>query len=341
MTNAACYSGVQLHVTDPNIRPAIDNAWNLTIQHQFGSATTIQAAYVGSHADHLSDIVWLDGGPLINGVQESSPFLGGAAANSLVYFNNVGSARYNQSVAISNYNALQLTAQRRLANGLALQANYVWSKCLSDNNGYYARWGDASAPQTPADKNFQEDAYDIMDDYGRCNQDMTGVFTGYVTYDLPFGKGKAFGSSMNPVADAIFGGWEANVIFNVHTGLSVTPFDTNWGGAASAEPRPDCNGPAVQTKQESASGGWYYFEPYNMSAPSSTQYGTCGVGVNQGPGFKDFDIALGKTFSITQRQKVEFKAEAINAFNSVIYAVNGVYSGAAPDVGTAVRLQRM
>ena len=54
---AACFAGVRVHLTDTNYRPAVSNQWNLSVQRQFGNATTFQAAYVGQHNDHLATIV--------------------------------------------------------------------------------------------------------------------------------------------------------------------------------------------------------------------------------------------------------------------------------------------
>ena len=55
---ASCFSGIRVHITDPNYRPAVSNQWNVSLQHQFGSSTTIQAAYIGQHSDHLADILF-------------------------------------------------------------------------------------------------------------------------------------------------------------------------------------------------------------------------------------------------------------------------------------------
>ncbi len=335
-TNVACYSGVQLHVTDPNWRPAVTNQWNFTLQHQFGSSTTVSAGYVGSHSDHLANILWLNGGPVVNGAVVPNPFLRGNSA--LDYWSVLGSARLNETVAVANYEALQLSAQKRLSNGLAFQVNYVWSKCLSDNQGYYARWGDNASPQSPNDRNFSESTYNVRNDYGLCNQDLTQVLSGYVNYDLPFGKGRAVGSNMGPVANAIFGGWEANAIFTVHGGFPVTMWDNWWDGAPSAEPRPNCTGPAVQHVIQAPSvaslagtGGLYYYEGDNLAPAAATQYGTCGVGTNHGPGYHQLDFALSKVISITERYKFELRGEAINALNSPVFVTNGIYSGLAPD----------
>ena len=74
--------------------------------------------------------------------------------------------RLNLTTGHANYDALQLTFQQRLSQGLSFQANYTWSKCLTNNFGYYGRYGDAAASQASADIGFPQNAYDINADYG-------------------------------------------------------------------------------------------------------------------------------------------------------------------------------
>ncbi len=136
-------------MTDPNYRPAVSNQWNFSIQRQFGNATTVQAAYVGQHNDHLATIVIAGQGFLTSpGAVLPSPYLAGNPA--LVADGPVRSDS-NDHRGVANYNALQLAFQQRFSKGLSFQANYTWSKCLTNNFGYYGRYGDAAASQASAD----------------------------------------------------------------------------------------------------------------------------------------------------------------------------------------------
>ncbi|HZU23517.1 MAG TPA: hypothetical protein VE998_11850, partial [Terriglobales bacterium] len=202
---ASCFAGIRIHMQDPDYRPAVSNQWNFSIQRQFGNATTIQAAYVGQHTDHLADIVDAGQGFIASTnptVVLPTPFLSG---NPALLADHPGQIRLNETTGIQNYNALQITAQQRFSHGLDFLANYTWSKCLTDNQGYYGRYGDATASQASADVAFQQYAYNIMQDYGLCDHDVTNVFNGYLTYELPFGKGRAFGNSVNKFVNAVLG----------------------------------------------------------------------------------------------------------------------------------------
>jgi hypothetical protein len=323
---AACFAGVRIHMTDPDYRPAVSNQWNFSVQRQFGSASIVQAAYVGQHSDHLATIVDAGQGFLASpGVVLPSPYLAG---NPALVADGLGQVRLNETVGVQNYDALQLTFQQRFSRGLSLQANYTWSKCLTNNFGYYGRYGDAANSQASADVAFQQNAYDINADYGLCDHDVTNVLNGYVTYQLPYGKGRQFGGSSSPVLNAVLGGWDVSAVFTVHGGFPISMLD--WAGdpgTGSFQPRPSCNGPSVATPfQEnpaSLGGGYSWFSTSNMSNPPAGYFGNCAVDTERGPGLKQIDLSLDKQFTIRENQYLQFRAEAINAFNTPVLDVVG------------------
>jgi hypothetical protein len=101
----------------------------------------------------------------------------------------------------------------------------------------------------------------------------------------------------------------------------------DWSGDAgtgSAQPRPDCIAPSRQTPFHNYSGGGYiWFDPTTMRDPAPGHFGSCGVSTERGPGLRQVDFGLSKRFMLTERQNVEFRAEAINAFNTPIFTVQG------------------
>jgi hypothetical protein len=308
---------------DPNYRPAISNQWNLSIQRQFGNSMTFQAAYVGQHTDHLASILNAGQSVLLpNGTVTPGPYLSG---NPTLKNIGTGQVRLNATVGRQNYDALQLAFQRRLSNGLAFQANYTWSKCLTNNQGYYGRYGDATASQASADVAFQQYVYNINQDYGFCDHDVTNVFNGYLTYDLPVGKHRTYAQNVNKFVNAVVGDWQLNTVYTVHGGFPISMLD--WAGdpgTGSFQPRPDCIAPSRQTPYQNFSGGGYiWFDPSTMKDPAAGHFGNCGVSTERGPGIKQVDVGVSKKFPITERQNVEFRFEAINAFNSPIFVVQG------------------
>jgi hypothetical protein len=139
---AACFSGVRIHATDPNYRPAVSNQWNLTIQRQLTRTLTLQSGYVGQHTDHMAAIynmvqnVLLPSPSASGSYSAPGPYLSG---NPALEADGTGQQRLNTSTAIQNYDALQLVAREQLTKGLVFQLNYSWSKCLTDNQGYDSR----------------------------------------------------------------------------------------------------------------------------------------------------------------------------------------------------------
>jgi hypothetical protein len=327
---ASCFAGVRIHATDPNYRPAVSNQWNFSLQRQFGSAFTAQAAYVGQHTDHLAAIYNMGQNMLLpNGTAVPGPYLAG---NPTLKDDGTGQQRLNTSTGVQNYQALQLMAQERLSHGLAFGFNYSFSKCLTDNQGYYGRYGNSAASQTTADVSFQSYVYNVRGlDYGLCDADATHVFSGYLNYDLPFGRNRAFAKSSNKIVNAIIGDWRYDTIVTAHGGfpMSMIQFGYDPTGAYF-QPRPNCDSPSKATPYKNFIGGGYiWFDPTTMSIPTSG-LGNCGISTERGPGLKQINMGLSKKFRITERQALEFDFRAINAFNTPIFTVSGYATDDVP-----------
>ncbi len=330
---ASCFAGVRIHATDPNYRPAVSNQWNFTLQRELTKSLTAQVGYVGQHSDHLAAIYNMGQNVLLpNGTATPGPYLAG---NPTLKNDGTGQQRLNTSTAIQNYNGLQASLQERVSHGLAFQFNYTWSKCLTNNQGYYGRYGNAAAAQTTADVAFQSYVYNIGLDYGLCDADITNIFSGYLNYDLPFGHGRMFGKNANKVVDAVLGGWRYDAIVSGHGGLPISMIQFgNDPTGAYFQPRPDCLEPSRATPYKNfAGGGYVWFDPTTMAIPGPGKLGTCGISSERGPGLKQIDMSLAKRFAITERQSVEFRFDAINAFNTPIFAVSGYATDVFPGGG--------
>jgi hypothetical protein len=328
-----CFSGVNIHAFDVDLRPTVHYAWNLSIEHQFGSATTVQVGYVGQANQHLSNIIMLQQKQLnSDGSISPSPFL------NPTLLSEVGQARFTLSNGISNYHGLQTVLQERFKNGLQAQVNYTWSKCLSDTPGFFGQFGDnvGTQAQTIGGWAFPQDPYNQRGDYGRCPQDVASLFNGYVVYDLPFGRGRHFGSDVNKAIDAVAGGWRISSGFNFHTGFAQTVFaaaDTSGTGGFST--RPDCVPGVPQTlpfapdpiSVQQGTPRFNFLNPAAVTAPALGTFGNCPVGAFRGPGYKSVDMSLGKSFSMTERQSLEFRIDASNVFNTPIFNFGDEFGG--------------
>lgn len=245
------------------------------------------------------------------------------------------------------YNSLQAVLQKRMGNGLEGQVAYTYSKCLSDSPGYFGTGFGSTGANSSGGQPGWENQYDERTMWGPCYWDQTQILTGYVTYDLPVGRGKQFGHDMGSVLNAIVGNWQVGGILTAHSGNALT-MNTFGGWANSQDPSdtagiswytltdlPDCNGPINLLKQfvppntaTSTPGYIQWFDPTNISYPAPRpgelgHWGTCSVGDIRGPSLADLDLDLHKGFAITERTSLEFRAEFLNAFNHPIWDFSG------------------
>ena len=315
----SCFAGTGIHAFDPNFRPAVSQQYNLTVQRQLGRSSTFQIGYVGQKTDHLATISLINQEVLhADGSITPSPYL------NPTLLGLIGQARLTSSVGYSNYNSLQASFQQRLSHGLEFQGNYTYAKCMGNTSGFFAQYGDNMASLTQAGNNhfFFQNTYDPAADYGRCDQNVTHSFNGFVTYDLPFGRGRMFGSNINRVTDLVAGGWQVNSILQFHTGFPITAQGANNSGVLSGFSRADCNGPPVETPKRRSTNskipGYFWFDPSSVSDAAKGTYGNCQVGSFTGPGLQAIDFSVSKSFAIVEHQSLQFRAEAINALNHPI-----------------------
>ena len=310
----ACFAGVTLRVWDPNVMPALSNQWNFTVQRQVGNSTTVQLGYVGQRATHLMVATpYLQKQLLANGTVVNSPYLSG----NPVLQKEIGQISGTASDGNQSYNALQAVFQRRLAQGLSFQANYTWSKCMEDSIGYYGAGGQ-SAPASA----YWQNLYNKKSEWGPCFFDASQIFSGYITYDLPFGRNRMFGKNMNRILDGFVGGWEVNAIASFHGGFPLTISSSDQSGTKARSARADCLSPAVvfgeQDVTATLGGGYQWFSPAPYAKPKKGTFGSCGVGTVRGPGLHTVDLSVVKHFAVTEHQNLEVRGEFINVSNTPI-----------------------
>src|SRR5260221_2124994 len=329
--NFSCFQGTIFRLWDKNVQPAIDDQWNLTVQHQLNPTTTVQVGYVGQWAYHL--MVPFSYGQLVAEPSTScgkppctapSPFFAANPALGTI----IGDANVSgtQSNGTMRYNALQAVFQKTQSRGLQYQVAYTFAKCMSDSTGYYGTWSGARASSTASP--YWQNSYDAKAEWAPCYYDETQNLTAYAVYELPFGKGKQFGSNMNKAAEAVVGGWTVSPIVTLHTGFPLALYTnaTDPTGTGSRGLRPNCNGTNTVFCPRNATaaqgGGFAWFDPSNYSDPTTT-FGTCApqLGGLRGPGYYNSDLSLQKNIQLTERFRLQFRSDFLNAFNRVNLAV--------------------
>jgi outer membrane receptor protein involved in Fe transport len=332
----ACLQGATLHLTNPNLMPAVDQQWNLTIQRQLGTRTSVSVGYVGNKIDHMSDIFIFNQKVLnSNGTTSPGPF-----AQPLINCCGPGNSptiRFNDSSGIQRYNALQVTVAQREWKGLQLQTNYTWSKCMNNSLGYFGPFGDEEAlPGTTSQTGFSfffQNAYNAKGDYGRCIADAAGLFNGYASYDLPFGKGKMFGSGVGDGWNNVIGGWSLASAFTFHTGFAITALGPDSSGTGSASPRANCPAGVSQDGNHqivNLGGGQFGEQFWNVASAvpgNPGTFGTCGIGSFRGPGLATADLNLAKNIVLGERTSLQAMAQFINVTNTPILGRPNFFQG--------------
>jgi hypothetical protein len=318
--NLSCYAGALIRLWDPNVQPAISEQWNLTLQHQFTNNMTLQVGYVGQKGTHLMVPM-----PYAQRVSDPNSSCGTPPCTSPSLYiagnpalaSSISQISGTASNGVMRYDAMQAVLQKAYANGLQYQVAYTYSKCMTNNSGYYGSWGAETTTASP----YWQNIYDVKDEWAPCYYDATHVISAYAVYDLPFGKGKQFGTNMNSAVNAVVGNWSINPIVSLHTGFPLALYGTgDPTGTGSRGVRPDCTGTnTVFGRQPVSTGGFQWFDPTNYSSAPTGQFGTCApaLGSLRGPGYTNFDISLQKNFLLTERYRIQFRTDFLNAFNQV------------------------
>jgi hypothetical protein len=288
---------------DPKFRSAIIQQFNLQVEQQFGS-NVFTIGYVGNIGQHLPEEI-----NDINVPQPFDPNVSSGARPLSGVLSNLGTVNWMQSEGISNYNALQTSFQRRFTKGLAFDANYTWAKALSDVTGFSEEGDQGWSNANP---------YKIRQiDYGVAENEIKNRFAISLNYELPFGQ------SYTGLKKQAFGGWQVNTIAVWQSGkpFSIvnggTGIDGTYNNRATpknngGEDRPDQIGnPNLSHKTLSEFFNTAAFAPQTLGTVGSTQRNSL-----YGPDFRHIDLSLFKTFPVTERLNVQFRAESYNLSNT-------------------------
>ncbi len=330
------FIGATMLTWGSTVQPAVADQWNLSIQQQLANNTTFQLGYVGQRTTHLMVPEWLSQGdlqangtvtyPLIGGQNPIGTVIDGVATTAPTYGpNGFGNVKNTASVGNMNYNALQAVLEKRYSHGLETQVSYSFEKCMTNDDGYYGTWG--ATTQAGPSGNYWQNLYNPNGDYARCYWDSTNVLSAYAVYELPIGRGRQVGNNLSPAVNAVIGNWSINPIISWHSGFPLSLYGASNSGTGSPENRPDCLGPVSYPKTVNAQ-GIQWFSPLPFAPAAAGTFGNCPAqGPAIGPGYADADISLQKNFPITERMRIQFRADFLNAFNHPNFAVpNDTYN---------------
>jgi hypothetical protein len=320
----ACYAGANLRVWDPKVQPAIADQYSAAVQHQFPGNMTAQVGYVGQRGTHLMvPFDYAQRQLLPNSSCSTPPCTAPSpyfAANPTLYAVLGASAQVSGTKSNGNmrYNSLQAVLQKESSHGLQYQVSYTFSKCMSDNTGYYGAWSNALSADA-----YWQNVYDQRSEYAPCYYDARHVLSSYAVYELPIGRGKMVGNNVNRAVNEVIGGWAVSPIVSFRTGWPLPVYESNDNsGTNSRGPRADCNGlPSISKTAISGIGIWWFQNTGQFTDPGVGTFGNCSPQLDglRSPRYTDVDMSVHKDFPIREQFRLQFRTDFINAFNHVQY----------------------
>jgi len=277
---------------DQKFRRGYVESFNATVQRELPAGFVGQLSYVGSRG--IRQMVFVNGNAAAPGT--------GAAGRALnILHGRTADTRVLTPFRTANYNAMQAQAERRFSQGLQVTAAYTFSKAIAYN-----------------DNSDQSLSFNWPGAFAR-NRALTGYdrphnFQSSVVGELPFGQGKKWVQQGWP--SKLLGGWQINGILSSYSG---TPFTVS--ASATSLNAPGNNQTADQVLPEVGKIGAIgrnssYFDPNAFAQVTGTRFGTTGLNILRGPGLVNLDAGLFRTFQVTERWQIQFRAESFNFTNT-------------------------
>ncbi len=291
--------------------------WSLGLQQEFKGGIVGEASYVGNRGTRLPvsrninyiPVSYLSTKPTRDqaqidylGAQFPSPFYGlnpqytsttMARSSLLLPYPEFGNITFPDSVGYSWYHSLQSRMEKRMTHGLTMQVSYTWSKAMEATSFLNA--------QDPM-------PYRTLSDIDRAHR-----IAGSGIYELPFGKGRRFGSSMARPVEFFAGGWQLSGAYQRQSGQPI-----GWGNVILSGDSTQLVLPSDQRNADR----WFNTDIFNRVSNQqlASNYRTFPLRFSnvRFDSQRRLDLSLNKTFSMTERYKMRFRADAFNTLNEPV-----------------------
>jgi trimeric autotransporter adhesin len=324
-------------IVEPQSKSPFVQQYSVDIQRELGKGFALEVGYVGSHSSHLT-LGTGGGGVDINALNPSYfTSLGTTALNTPVanpYYGVITTGTISGATvpksflllpysAFSNieyifddqnharYDSMIIKVQKRLSAGLTLLSVFTWAKSYDGSFGGVnsSLNGDQGVPQNP---------YDLGAEYSQSNFNAPLRLATSISYELPIGKGKWLLNNANKAEEYAFGGWSVNgvSVYQVGFPLPVYQDDSNSPYGYDGM-RPNATGADPSTSGNPESRIYDYINPAAFSIAPQGTFGNISRTIPElSPGIKNWDLSVFKSVTFKERFKAQFRAEALNAFNS-------------------------
>jgi hypothetical protein len=310
------------YAIDPNYRTPYASTWNISIQRELGKGFFADVTYLGTKGTRL-DVK----------TQPNEPPPGSVL--SLEQENQLGNAVgfiYDQSNGDSIFHALQLRLNRRFTRGLSFQGFYQWGKSIDDSSTF----GGAGNITTTA-----QNWLDLSAERGLSNFDIRHQFTMSFVWTSPIA-----GPGSHVAADGKVGrllkDWQISGTITAQTGMPLTA--RVLGNAQQLAQTSGVGSERASATGEPIEAGSGFFNMAAFAVPATGTYGDAGRNTIPGPGLCSVNAALARSFTLSERRRLEFRLETTNSLNNVNYTnlytvVNAANYGLASSAGAMRTLQ--
>src|SRR5580700_1144110 len=348
--NPLLYTGT-IQSENRNLKQGVIQQFNLNVERQLPGNVVLTVGYGGSRSAHI--LV----GQFNENLNDPSACPGGANftpgytlgcgfGNFPYTVNQPGggifqSVDINNSIGAARYDSLQVKAETKSTrHGLYALIGYTYSRNfdtgLTDGLGtnpgalYYPLPGTAKL------------------DWGLSQLNLNNSFTASVLYDLPFGKGKKYGSSWSGATNAVLGHWQVNVIERATSGFPLFVVDSGGGAGVDFSyngdsfQRPNLVGDPNRAGDEGGNTGCptkihtlqNWFNPCAFAKAPPGELGTAPRAPVYGPRFVNTDFSVIKNFPFREGISLQFRAEFFNLLNHAQFFLNGFADTGQQDINT-------
>ena len=281
--------GADVFAFRPDNKTSNVEQFNVQFQQQLTNNTAVSAGYVGTRGRNLSLYYNLQGGTVTTSSAVACPISGRALGNC---YPGLSSVNVRDDNGKSSYDSLQIQLERRFTKGWQYIAAYTFSRTKDNGEGAFDNAG-ASA------SNF-------IEPFTNSRLDFPHVFSFASIYEVPFGRGRQFGSDIPKALDLIIGGWQLNGIFRAQSG---SPFDIRSNGVTL-----DVTGdPYAST---GTSNPFLNRTAFKAVPNGANRFGTLARNSLRSPSTQQLNLGISKNFNFTETAKLQFKVDGFNLFNT-------------------------
>ena len=295
---------------DPRVQ-----SWFLSVQRELPWNMVLDLAYVGNYATNL---------PVMGDYNQATPQ---PTATSNIPLNlrrpiqGFGAISWFNTGGFSDYNALQVKLERRFSSGLMILNSFTFSKAMDNST--------QALDDQNGNQSSVQDIHNLAAEKALSTYDQKYVDVLSVVYQLPFGRGRKWGSNTPVVLDQILGGWELTAINNA---LSAAPINLrSWIGSVPSQFqtvgnlaawkggeafRPNISGPVLADGAARTTDNYFNKQNIQLQTDPSHPFGNAGRNIVRALPFNQLDLGIFKNFALPREgMKLQFRSEFFDALN--------------------------